>query len=81
MYANKNLTLTDFVFDITHQGTKSRLIGVVRIAEHSSLQEIFLLRVFLQCHEKVAGIVCLLCYQNTTLIELPTHLATFCARR
>ena len=32
-----NLTLTDFVFDITHQRPKSQLIGVVRIAKHSAL--------------------------------------------
>ncbi len=49
LYREKTVpTLTDFILDVPHEWSKSRLIGTVRVAQHSALQEVLLLWILLK---------------------------------
>lgn len=52
--------LTDFVLDVPHEWPNARLITAIGISWHSALQEIFLLRIFLQCYKELGYFILLL---------------------
>lgn len=52
--------LADLVFDVPHQRADARLVAAVGVSRHATLQEVFLLRILFQGHEKLCHFILLL---------------------
>lgn len=52
--------LADLVFDIPHQRADARFVAAVGVSWHATLQEVFLLRILFQGHEKLCHFILLL---------------------
>lgn len=52
--------LADLVLDVPHEGPDARLVAAVGVARHAALEEVLLLRVFLQRHKELSHLVLLL---------------------
>ena len=62
----QRLTLAYLVFHVSHQRAEPGFIRTIRVAQHSALQEVLLLRLLLQGHEELSGIIRFLCTQTTS---------------
>lgn len=57
---NQVAVLTDLVLDVPHQGANAGLVAAVGVSWHAALQEVLLLRIFLQGHKELCHLILLL---------------------